>query len=385
MALNNIKFLIQDGGLGVDFPNEDHVSGLVFPAVAAPAGFGGVNGFEFLSLQQLESKGVTATATSATVRLAHFYASQFFNFNSGASLYVIFGTDDPDEIFGITQGRVRRFGFVSTALPTDIPAFYTILKELGDRDAPCVGLIGAFNEDTFADLGTLNNPQVAVVIAGSDNQANQDLAVALATELTATVNCIPAVGSALGILSRDPVNESLSWIAQKRLDGNGQFESVRFSDGDTLEVKTRSDLEQLDNKRYLFPVTYVGISGKFFNDSYTAVAPTSDYSNIENNQVVQKAIRNVRTALLPSLGSPILVDPDTGRLRTSTVKSLEALGDKGLQDLDLNDEISGGRVKVDPTQNVLATSTIEVVIQIVPTGTAREFEVRIGLTPKITI
>ena len=46
-------------------------------------------------------------------------------------------------------------------------------------------------------------------------------------------------------------------------------------------------------------------------------------------------------------------------------------------------ELSGYKVYIDPDQDILRTSTIEVVIRNVPVGVARKFTLRIGYTNKI--
>lgn len=378
MAINKIEFNIQKGGLKIPLPNEDHVSAMLFPDINAPVGFGtGVKGLEFGSIEQIETTGITET--DPIYGIVHYHAKEFFRLAPNAKLFLVFDLDDPDDFMGITNGRVRMIGMQTDALTSDLANLQTLCTDLANRQSPCIGILGLTKETTFSDLSLQNAPQVAVVAAGSGSGTALDLATSLG------LDCVPALGTMLGVLAFGAVNESASWINKFRIDGDGEFADVLFADGTTLASKTQADLEALDDKRYLFPLNYVGIAGTYFNDSYTAIAKTDDYSNIENNRVIQKAIRNVRAALLPELGSPVLVDPDTGKLSVSTIKYLESRGDAGLQDLDLNNEISGGRVRIDPDQNVVATSQIDVVIEIVPTGTARKFVIRIGLTPKITL
>jgi hypothetical protein len=145
----------------------------------------------------------------------------------------------------------------------------------------------------------------------------------------------------------------------------------------------KSVIESLDEKRYLLLLTYPGLAGSFWNDSHTMNEPTSDYAYIENVRTIDKAIRGIRTYLLPYLSSPIYVNADTGQLRPDTVTFLEQLAGRQLEDMERAGELSGYRVEIDPEQNVLTTSTVEFVIKKVGVGIMRTINVKIGYTTKL--
>lgn len=46
-------------------------------------------------------------------------------------------------------------------------------------------------------------------------------------------------------------------------------------------------------------------------------------------------------------------------------------------------ELSGYKAEIDPDQNVISTSQVEVIIKNVPTGTMRKVNVKIGFTTKL--
>ena len=111
--------------------------------------------------------------------------------------------------------------------------------------------------------------------------------------------------------------------------------------------------------------------------------PTSDYATIERVRTMDKAIRNIRAYLLPELGANVYIDPDTGKLQAYSVAHLETIAGRALEDMQKAGELSGYKVFVDPTQNVLATSTIEFVIKELPVGVIRKMQVNIGFTDKL--
>ena len=86
--------------------------------------------------------------------------------------------------------------------------------------------------------------------------------------------------------------------------------------------------------------------------------------------------------LIKKVSGPAYIDPDTGLLEASGVAALEALCDDVLDEMKRNGEISGYEAYINPNQQVLRTSKLEVIVKIVPVGTLRKIEVKIGLTLK---
>ena len=143
------------------------------------------------------------------------------------------------------------------------------------------------------------------------------------------------------------------------------------------------DHEYINENRYIFVRTHVGNADNFFNDSHTLDEPTSDYAYIENVRTIDKACRGVRANLLPYLNSPLKVDAETGQLDPGTVAFLETTAGKALEDMEKAGELSGYRAEIDPEQNVLATSEVEVIIKNVPMGVMRSVHVKIGFTTSL--
>ena len=114
------------------------------------------------------------------------------------------------------------------------------------------------------------------------------------------------------------------------------------------------------------------------NDSHTMDSPVSDYSKIELVRTMDKAVRGIRTYLLPELGSPLYVDPESGKLSAATVKHLELTANRPLEDMAKAGELSGFSVEIDADQNVLASSTVEFVVKNVAVGVFRKGSIKIG-------
>ena len=187
------------------------------------------------------------------------------------------------------------------------------------------------------------------------------------------------LGTALGAVSKAAVHESIAWVQKFPLG----LTSPGFISGDLLREVSLTNLNLINDNRYLFVRTHVGITDNYFNDSHTLDEVTSDYAYIENERTIDKAIRGIRTNLLPYLSSPLQVDATTGKLSSHTVAFLETTAGKALEDMEKAGELSGYSVAIDPDQNVLATSKLEFVIRNVAVGVMRKVHIKIGYTTKL--
>ena len=87
--------------------------------------------------------------------------------------------------------------------------------------------------------------------------------------------------------------------------------------------------------------------------------------------------------MLPHLAGPLQVDASTGKLAASTVAFLETEAGRALEDMEKAGELSGYKAEIDPEQNVLATSVLQIVIKQVGIGVMRTVNVKIGFATKI--
>jgi hypothetical protein len=187
------------------------------------------------------------------------------------------------------------------------------------------------------------------------------------------------IGNCLGALSKAAVHESIAWVQKFPLG----LSMPGFITGDLVKEVTTTEQNQLNDARFIFVRTHVGTSDCYYNDSHTLDLPTSDYAYIENTRTMDKATRGIRSNLLPYLNSPLYVDATSGKLRADTVASLETIAGKALDDMEKAGELSGYKVEINPDQNVLATSVLEVQIKNVPVGVMRTVLIKIGFTTSI--
>ena len=193
---------------------------------------------------------------------------------------------------------------------------------------------------------------------------------------------ITNIGCALGTVALAKVSESIAWVGKFNISDGVENEIVEFCNGQLWTSLSQSALEGLFSKRHLWSKKFTGVSGTFWVDSSCAVATTSDYAYIENNRTICKAERNLYTAYTPLLNSPITFNAN-GTITDNTIAYFENVGNAALDQMVKDGELSAKSVTINPTQNVLSTSTLTIAVTLVINGVARIISIPIGFKPSI--
>lgn len=393
MALNNIIFQKQNGGLARALPGEDHISGLLVlvGTISYPSGMSADNWAVPLgSIEDLEALGFDKVEGSNDEKYVHYHVSEFFRMNPGATLW--FGYKQYNDLNQFSEvvdlcrkanGKIRQLAVATpdTAFATTLVGYLqTQAQALEAADMPAVILYTA-NITSIAslttDLSTLNAPKVSVII-GQDGGATGK---ALFDAQSRSISCI---GNALGCVSLASVHESIAWL-QKFNVASGELDVPAFADGSLYTETSTGVIDTLNTNRYIFLRKFNGIGGTYYNDSHVcAPIANNDYAYIEANRTMDKAIRGVRAYLLPQLNGPVKVDAATGKLDTAFISALETLGGRALEQMERDGELSGYKVVINPDQNVLSTGQLVINIAQVPKGIMRSIIVKIGFVTKIS-
>lgn len=373
-TLNDVVITKLSGGLGRRNPEQDMVSGLLFDGVATTKL--ALNKIERLaSLEDAEALGITADY-DVNGQSAYYQIQQFFRMNPSGDLYIMVTTATSyEEIAGKAMdmqekanGNIRQMAIIYSGATTFAQTQAAVLKAQTEADLAYKDYM-PFEIILEGKGFTVDAPS----LEGSDAE-NVSVVIAMDVEKARTYKNTAAVGLALGAISKAKVSENIAWIEKFNLTGEG-FSKAGFVGGE--EIKTLGTLGDLNEKRFIFARTHTGLPGVYFNDSATCTTGTSDFAYVENNRTINKATRLLRTALLPKLASPVLVDID-GKLPQSVSKSFEGLCRSALEGMVANQEVSAFDVYVDPKQNILATSELKVKAEITPIGTARKIMVDLG-------
>ena len=400
--MNGITFNRQNGGLGRRLPGEDHISGLLIYEEANH--FNGNLPVWFDSVADLENNGIQP----AEFPYLHYHVSEYFRINPNSRLLVcqpsVYDFSQIQEMQNFAEGKLRQIGIFDNQTPfTNLVPTITIMQsrchELAYANAPLSVLyfnsnIASANMLTLPNLKTLNADRVSVLL-GTDGggRAWYDYLYGLWVGGVSYGN----VGAVLGAVSRAKVHESIAWVERQNLVttaydkdvyGEGttlakELDVPAFVDGSLVSSYTRPQLQTLHDKGYIFMVKHVGMAGTYLNDSFTATGANSDFAYIENNRTMDKAQRGVYTALLPKISGPLLIDATSGFIREDVAASLEALAAQPLEQMERDGEISGFNVFINPEQEVLQTSVLNVTLSVVPVGVMRNIVVNLGFTLQV--
>lgn len=144
---------------------------------------------------------------------------------------------------------------------------------------------------------------------------------------------------------------------------------------------------QLHDKGYIVPRKFTGKGGYYWSDDKLASGISDDYALIPRRRTADKAFRVAYAAMLNELNDEIAVTSEgeitapvckalENKLRSAVVNQMTSVGNLATDASDPND--MGVTVFIDPGQNILATSRLQVKLRIRPYGYAKYIEVDLG-------
>lgn len=407
--LNDIIFIKGQGGLARVAGDTDYVSGLLIydEKFLDTASFitNGITTFtntnRIIAFDRMAD--VTATGLSETNVLAKEYwyqIKEYFRVNPNGKLFVGLYNDTTklgsptaltfEQIYTMqvfAEGEIRQIGVYNTKSDystAQVELIQGVCAECETDHMPLSAVYGAnFVGSIFTDLTALDSlrslstvsPKVSVTLLQDGANVGKAL-------FTSEGNSIPAVGALIGVISLSLVNESIAWIQKFNIASGGELETIAFVNGDLYTTYTKTELTDINTLGYIFGVKHIGIAGTYFNDNHTADSILSDYAYISEVRTIDKAIRKVRTALLPQLNRPIRIT-SAGKIESTTIAFLQNVANKPLDLMIGAGELSAAKVSIDSNQNILTNSKLMVTIQLIPYGTARVISITIGFTTSI--
>ena len=149
----------------------------------------------------------------------------------------------------------------------------------------------------------------------------------------------------------------------------------------------QGDPGSVNDKGYITLRTFVGRNGYFFSDDVLCALPTSDYHNLTARRTIDKAFRIAYDTLLNELNDEIPVNAD-GTIAVTKAKGIETKVENAI----INSMTNNGELGNDPgnqndtgvicfidhTQNIVATSQLNVTLQVKPYGYDRYINVNLG-------
>lgn len=123
--------------------------------------------------------------------------------------------------------------------------------------------------------------------------------------------------------------------------------------------------------------TYEGVSGVYATEGKTRAAANSDFSDLPNRRVMDRACAVARIALLAQLHKPLPVKASNGRILEKRARQIEEAVRARVEAV-VGPFVSAVQVQVNRTDNLLSTRKLRVAVKIIPKALGREVELTIG-------
>ena len=327
---------------------------------------------------------------ASDIDILYYHVKEYFRIQPKGKLFIdVEATADAVIFSKVTTlqnfalGEIKQLGIYqkTSAFATgQIATLQAILDALETNHKTISSVVYMPDFSSVSDLATLSNLKLlsgknVSVCIGQDGD-NEGFKL-----WKATSKSIGCMGTQLGAISLAKVNESIAWVGKFNLAAT-ELDVLAFANGTAYTAVSDGSIVNTENFGYNFVKKYIGIVGSYFTRPNTCIAATSDYTYVYNNRTIDKAIRSLRTFLLPSLASPLVVNAD-GTLSEDTIGYFNSLCDRALEVMQREFELSAFSVTIDPSQDVLTDNELTIAVKLVPVGVADTITVNIGFAVSI--
>lgn len=387
--LPNVHITLGNGNLGAVSLSDDGIAGLLLTGAAVAGKLELNKPYMLGSVSDIKKLGIDEeTNPLACKEITAFYAGA----GEGAELHLLMvseattltqmcsnSADSPlKKLIDSAAGRIRLVGVnrnapagyspaIEKCLDTDvitaIAAAHSVAENFLDSIAPfrimlpAIGWTGETTGIYQPREGSYN--RVCVVMASDGKFGDSKLYSA-------------AIGQVLGRAANIAVNRNIGRVRDGAIAPKGYL-----TDGKTPE-EHYSAWNLLDDAGYVFYRTFIQKNGYYLNGDAMAAPTTDDYCYLSNGRVIDKAVVIAYKTYIDEILDNIEVDSKTGAISTPLCKAFEANIIRAVN-TQMAGEISSFSAYINPAQNILANGQMDVVCEIVPTGTLRHINVNLSL------
>lgn len=410
--------IIRKGTLGANrLGSADSITGLLLPGVAVPDKIALGEAKVIYTPRDADTLGLDAKYDLDNKVRVRYHIDEFYRMAGlGTQLHFMLvpqaktmtqlsDIEDADnyarKLVIAANGEIRQLGIALNPAPAYVPVMLNgINADVFSAIAKAQGL-AEWCYDTFRPLNVIleGRDYAGPAAAAQDLRAIPNLkgskvsvTIGQDYEYASTLDAIgkkhAALGTAIGCVASAAINQNIGEVEAFNLTDaiKGKFLTAGLSSHEKAS-DLEHDWETLDRKGFIFAHTYTGVDGARWNNDHTCTpverdedGKISEYS-ISLGRTVDKAVRKLRTALLPKVKSVQPVNPKSGKLPIGIVKYFEGLGDKELGVMEGDFEISAGKTYVDPDSNLLVIPRKLIAgFSITPYGTIDEIEGTINLS-----
>lgn len=374
------------GGLGRVSATDDGVAGLLLTGAAVPEKLELNRHYQLSSTRDLDTLGITAENNPlADHEVRSFYAQA----GDGSELHLLLvpeetlleamcdpGAESPlSKLVEGAGGRIRIVGVNRLVGAEEAPE-----TEQGiDGDAIAAAAKAQQCAESYAEkimpfrvfLPAAKWTGEVGTYKPSESSYNR-VAMVLASEGELSGQYPAAIGMVLGRAAKAEPQQDLGRVKFGSLAAEGYF-----TDGSPFLSK-QGLADSLNDAGFIFFLNYPSRNGCYLNGCPMACAATDDYATLNNGRVIDKAVVICYDTYISEIMDNVAVDTD-GKLPSGVCTSFEAMIENAVASL-MDGQISSFSAYVDPDQNILSTSRLEVECDIVPLGVLKNIHVKLGFS-----
>lgn len=192
------------------------------------------------------------------------------------------------------------------------------------------------------------------------------------------------IGTFLGVIASQPWNRNPGEVETQNLtDATRKLWIIGGLSNHKKYSEIFEELETLNDKGYVFPVKYQGVSGYWWNDGHVCAPIILDeQGNINQHTIyyshtMDESKRALRRIYLPEIKKPVQLEE--GKLPVGMVGYYNAVGDTEFNRLAGSGLISEGKTYTDPDSDLLIEKVLKIRFAVVPTGCINEITGTINL------
>ncbi|MES2701864.1 MAG: DUF2586 family protein [Bacteroidota bacterium] len=387
--MGSVNIRLANGQLGATLQTNDGITGLVVTGISESGGYTAGTPILVTSLADVTTAGITVTNNPFAIRqLQEFYNQA----GSGAQLYLLLvpptmtvaqmadnlNDNGVRKLLDYAAGKIKVIGLLSDdEAIADAGGTITIADALNADvqeavDKMVVTAAAYYDRQTpfRAIVGGSSYTGVAGDLADqATGTTNNRTAILIGDTVSGKGACI---GLLLGVISAIPVQRKISRVRTGALTNTAAYVST------TAVEAPSANTAVIAQGGYITFTTYPNVSGYFFSGDPMCTATSDDYGMLARGRVVDKAHILAYTTFVQEVDDEVPVNTD-GTLDAGFCKWLsQQIVNQVNNTMTANKEISSVSCFIDPAQNILSTSQLNVVLKIVPVGYATEIEISLG-------
>ncbi len=376
-----------NGLLGTVGESPDGLFALVCSATAVNDSFALERAYTIQSMDSLTALGITAANNARLYK----HISDFYTEAENGTKLVIFGVDKAktmtelcDRQTGavkklvVSQNGALRGIFVARDNTTKAAATDGLEADVFTALAKAQQMAEWSTTDLYAPLFFIleGRGYTGTTLKDLSNETYNRVGVLLGdTEVDSQGAC---VGTLAGRLASLPVQRNIGRVK------NGALKTTLLYVGKKKVEEDSEVISSIHDKGYITARKYVGRSGYFFADDRLACVETDDYAHLSNRRVIDKAYRIAYNTLLDMMLDELEINSD-GTMQTGVITSWQQTVENAINrsmtaagELSASNNGEGCSCYIDPKQNVVATSKVEMTLKVRPFGYARYVDVNLG-------